>query len=170
MRIEELLTRNEDKTLEFKRDLTSPRNILKTIIAFANTAGGTVLIGIDDETKAILGLDNPLQEQERLSNLIADSISPRLIPDVRIINWRGQTLLAVEVFLSSSRPHFLNANKPDNSTFVRVGPTNRLADQALIREMQRAVANRSFDEEPMPEVNPEAIDFRVASGLISGLH
>lgn len=170
MKIEELLVRNEDKTLEFKRDLTSPRNILKTIISFANTAGGTILIGIDNDTKAVLGLENPLVEQERLCNLIADSISPRLVPDVRIINWRGQTLLAVEVFLSGSRPHYLNANRLENGTFVRVGPTNRLADQPLIREMQRTATNHSFDEEPMPAVNPEAIDFRVASGLISGLH
>ena len=36
--IEQLLTSPEGKTLEFKRDLSSPRNILKTLVAFANTA------------------------------------------------------------------------------------------------------------------------------------
>jgi len=44
--IETLLVRNEDKTLEFKRDLSSPKSILKTLVAFANTAGGTLIIGI----------------------------------------------------------------------------------------------------------------------------
>jgi len=38
--IEQLLISPEGKTLEFKRDLSSPRNILKTLVAFANTAGG----------------------------------------------------------------------------------------------------------------------------------
>jgi predicted HTH transcriptional regulator len=40
MKIEELLTRPEGKTIEFKQDLSSPKNILKTMTAFANTAGG----------------------------------------------------------------------------------------------------------------------------------
>jgi predicted HTH transcriptional regulator len=40
----------EGKTLEFKRDLSSTRNILKTLVAFANTAGGTLLVGAEDKT------------------------------------------------------------------------------------------------------------------------
>ena len=39
MKLEELLTRPEGKTLEFKQDLSSPKNILKTLTAFANMAG-----------------------------------------------------------------------------------------------------------------------------------
>jgi predicted HTH transcriptional regulator len=42
----------EGKTLEFKRDLSSPKNMLKTLVAFANTAGGRLLIGIADNSKA----------------------------------------------------------------------------------------------------------------------
>ena len=44
----ELLKRTEGKTLEFKRDLSSPEDILKCLVAFANTAGGIVVIGVDD--------------------------------------------------------------------------------------------------------------------------
>ena len=82
MKLEELLTRPEGKTLEFKQDLSSPRNILKTLTAFANTAGGVLLIGIKDGSRAVLGVANPLDEEERLCNLIADSIDPRLAPSV----------------------------------------------------------------------------------------
>ena len=67
MNIEVLLRRGEGKTIEFKRDLSSPRNILKTLTSFANTAGGVLLIGIDDETRAIFGIDQPLDEEERLT-------------------------------------------------------------------------------------------------------
>ena len=63
--INQLIGRDEGKTLEFKRDLSSPRNILKTLAAFANTAGGVLLIGIEDVTKNVLGLENPLDEEER---------------------------------------------------------------------------------------------------------
>ncbi|MGX6643214.1 AlbA family DNA-binding domain-containing protein [Legionella pneumophila] len=48
MKLLELLKQPEGKTLEFKRDLSSPSNILRTITAFANTAGGTLVIGVED--------------------------------------------------------------------------------------------------------------------------
>lgn len=47
--IREILTFPEGRTLEFKRDLSSLKPILKTIVAFANTAGGLLIIGRDDE-------------------------------------------------------------------------------------------------------------------------
>ncbi len=52
---------------------------------------------------------------------------------------------------------------------VRIGSTNRKADSALRYELKRWAVDKSFDEELMPENNPEALDFRVASGLFSGL-
>ena len=47
--------------------------------------------------------------------------------------------------------------------YVRVGSTNRQADAAAVAELQRVVRGRSYDEEPLPELHPEVIDFRVAS-------
>jgi len=43
MTISEQLKADEGKTLEFKQDLSSPRNLLKTLVAFANTAGGRII-------------------------------------------------------------------------------------------------------------------------------
>ena len=42
------LKRHEGKTLEYKRDLSSPESILKCLVAFANTGGGIVVIGVED--------------------------------------------------------------------------------------------------------------------------
>ncbi len=168
MKVEELLTRTEGKTLEFKQDVSSPRNIIKTITAFANTAGGVILIGIEDGTKAVLGLANPLDEEERLCSMIADLIEPRLVPNVELLNWKGRTLLAVEVYPSALRPHWLKTGGIENGVLVRVGSTNRQADKPLIAEMRRSALNLSYDEEPMPDINPDSLDVRVASGLFSG--
>ena len=83
----------EGKTLEFKRDLSSPKNILKTLVAFANTAGGRLIIGVEDESREVLGVEDPLDEEERLCSLIADSIKPRLVPNVELISIEDKTLL-----------------------------------------------------------------------------
>lgn len=55
MRLAELLTRPDGKDLEFKRDLSSPDSVLRAIIAFANTSGGTVLLGVKDGTRHVRG-------------------------------------------------------------------------------------------------------------------
>jgi len=55
-----LLTRPEGKTLEFKRDLSSPDRVIRTLVAFANTAGGTLLVGVEDKTRRVLGVADPL--------------------------------------------------------------------------------------------------------------
>lgn len=130
-----LLSRPEGKTLEFKRDLSSPENALKTIVAFANTAGGVLVFGVTDGTKEVKGLQNVLAEEKRLASLIADSISPRLVPSIEIMSWRKAQVLAVEVYPSASRPHSLKRLGLENGMFVRVGSTNR---GYLSRRIERA--------------------------------
>ena len=44
----EILRQHEGKTLEFKRDLSSPEKVMRTLVAFANGPGGKLLIGIED--------------------------------------------------------------------------------------------------------------------------
>lgn len=163
MDLTDILRRPEGKTLEFKRDLSSPQGFLRTVVAFANTAGGAVIIGVADRTRAVRGVGDPLALEERAAGLISDSIQPRLLPDLEVIGFRDRQLLAVRVYPSPSRPHFVKRTGRRSGTYVRVGSTNRQADAQLIAEMQRFAIGEAFDEWPMPEVNSEAIDFRAAS-------
>jgi ATP-dependent DNA helicase RecG len=158
-----VLSRHEGKTLEFKRDLSSPEGVLKAIVAFANTSGGVIVIGVDDGTRKVGGVPDVLAEEERLANLIADSISPKLVPSMEVLPWRKTQTLAVEIYPSPNRPHYLNKLGPAEGVFVRVGSTNRRADSFLIEEMRRYNQVFSFDEQPIPDLNAEAIDFRAAS-------
>jgi len=148
---------------EFKRDLSSPDGALRTIVAFANTAGGTLLIGVEDQSRRVCGVLEPLDLGERLANLISDSIMPLLIPEIEILPWRRIQLLAVQVFPSSNRPHYFKRDGPKNGVYVRVGSTNRRADKELTLELQRFARGEAFDEQPMSELDSEALDFRVAS-------
>jgi len=144
----QLIAMPEGKTLEFKRDLSSPKNMLKTLVAFANTAGGRLLIGIEDDSGEVLGVEDPLDEEERIRNLIADSIKPRLVPNVELISIGDKTLLRVEVYPSGSRPHWLKKEGSNEGVYVRLGSTNRKADRELIAELKRGAEGKSFDEMP----------------------
>jgi predicted HTH transcriptional regulator len=163
----DILQRHEGKTLEFKRDLSSPEGILKSLIAFANTSGGTVVIGVEDGTKRVRGVPDVLDTEERLANLIADSIRPRLVPDIEVVPWRKVNVLAVQVYPSNTRPHYLDRLGAEAGVFIRVGSTNRRAEPTQIEELRRLNRTDSFDEEAIPDLNSEAIDFRAASELFA---
>lgn len=82
--------------------------------------------------------------------------------------WRSKSLVLVEVFPSPLRPHFLKGEGEPKGVYVRIGFTNRRADPSQVEELRWQVSGRSFDEEPMPELNSEDLDFRVASESFAG--
>jgi predicted HTH transcriptional regulator len=59
--------RPEGKTLEFKRNLFSPDGAPCTLVAFANTTGDTLLIGVAHRTRHVQGVQEPLDLEERLA-------------------------------------------------------------------------------------------------------
>ena len=61
------------------------------------------------------------------------------------------------------RPHYLGRLGREAGVFVRLGSTNRRADLAQIDEMRRFGQFESFDEQPITELDSEALDFRVVS-------
>ena len=163
MDLVEILKRPEGKTLEFKRDLSSPDGALKTIVAFANTAGGTLLVGVEDRSRHVRGVPEPLDLEERVANLVTDGITPRLVPEIDILAWRRTHVLALQIHPSSARPHHLSREGPAGGVYVRVGSTNRRADAEMIEELRRFARGEGFNEQPLPGLDSEALDFRVAS-------
>src|SRR5690625_2243519 len=111
MKLLDILKQPEGKTLEYKRDLSSTDGFLRTVVAFANTGGGIVLIGVEDETRHITGVADPHALQERAANLIHDGVAPRVLPDMEILAYRNEQVLSVQIHPSSLRPHCLRDRK-----------------------------------------------------------
>lgn len=168
MSIENFITRLEGKTLEFKESLNSKGKILATVIAFSNTAGGIILIGVEDKTRKPVGVINPHRIGEDIANFLHDSIEPRILPNIEILEWKGLYFIKIEIFPSSLRPHYERTKGKLKSTYLRIGSTTRLADADLIKSIERSVLVKSFDEEVCYETNSENIDFIAASECFSG--
>lgn len=156
-----LLNAGEGKTLEFKRDLSSPRNVLKTLVAFANSAGGHLLIGVSDSLE-LIGLESPLDDERRLRSLITESIMPRLAPKMDILTINGKHILMVETLPSDSRPHCLYKGDNERDTYVRIGSSNLPADPGIIEELRRSVTGIAFDEQPMSDLGKDDLDLDAA--------
>ncbi|WP_080793630.1 AlbA family DNA-binding domain-containing protein [Corynebacterium pacaense] len=154
----------EGKTLEFKRDLSSPTKPLRTIVAFANSAGGRLGIGVNDDG-TVVGVSDPLAEEERISSLITDRISPQLVPAIDLLSIGEATILVVDVPLSTRRPHFMTDQGPEHGVYVRLGSTTRQADPALVAELERNARGMAFEDLPEPRASLEDLDLKTLSEL-----
>jgi predicted HTH transcriptional regulator len=99
-----LVSHGESETLEFKRKVAHPEKIVKEIVAFANTKGGKLLIGVSDDG-SIPGIKFPEDEIYSLNNAIDTLCRP--VPTYQIthvsINEKN-TALAYDIPVSERRP------------------------------------------------------------------
>lgn len=156
MGIIEQIKKGEGKTIEFKEIVPSAEKLSKTVVAFANMAGGKMIIGVTDAGK-IIGIDDfdITVQMDRISNILHDTIHPMIIPDIYTYTVEEKTLLVIEVYPSQLKPHFLkNIGKADG-TYIRVGATNKKADFEYIQELERQKLNISFDEDVASEQNED---------------
>src|SRR3990170_1292760 len=156
MEILSLITHTEGKTLEFKRDISSLKPIMKTLIAFANTAGGVLIIGRDANGQ-LVGIRDVLKAEEQLSNAIADSIRPALMPEIEIVSLEGKAFLVVRV-PHWRGPFYLKAEGAERGVYVRLGSTNRMAGPEILAEMQRSLSGVSFDITPCVDLTEHDLD------------
>lgn len=163
--IPEILTFPEGRTLEFKQDLSSLKPIMKSLIAFANTAGGILIIGKRDDGE-VIGIPDVLKAEEQLANAIADNISPPLMPEIEIASHAGVSLLVVRV--SHWRgPFFLKSQGNEQGVYVRLGSTNRSAGPDMLNELKRSINKVSFDELACPTCEKSVLDMKKIEGEFS---
>lgn len=157
--IARLLTLPEGKTLEFKRDLSSVNPIIKTIIAFANTAGGTLIIGRDNDGK-LLGVEDVFKAEEKISNAIADNVAPFMMPDIEIISVDGKPLIVIRVSYWPM-PFYLKAKGVVDGVYFRLGSTNRNAEKDVLEEIHRTKTKVTFDQLPCPDVSVKGLNWEL---------
>ncbi|WIY83403.1 helix-turn-helix domain-containing protein [Propionimicrobium sp. PCR01-08-3] len=155
---------SEGKTLEFKRDLSSPTKPLRTVVAFANSAGGRLVIGVNDDG-SVAGVEDPLAEEERITSLITDRISPQLVPGIDLMTLGEATVLVVDVPLSTRRPHHMRDQGPEDGVYVRLGSSTRQADLALVAELERNARGVAFEDLPEPRAMLGDLDLEGLSEL-----
>ncbi|MDR0959934.1 MAG: helix-turn-helix domain-containing protein [Propionibacteriaceae bacterium] len=155
----------ESKTLEHKRDLSSPEEALKSVVAFANSAGGQLVIGVSDDGE-VVGVADPLEEEQRLTNLISDSIAPQLLPTVELVPMAGKTVLVARVWLGQQRPYHLKKYGPHQGSYIRVGSSDRQASAAMIAELRRSSQGISFDQLPTPRATLSDLNRTLLSQLL----
>ncbi|MCL2764291.1 MAG: putative DNA binding domain-containing protein [Treponema sp.] len=140
------MKRVEDLTTEFKREYTE--EIKKTIIAFANTAGGTLFIGIDDN-KSIVGVDNPDDTLLKINNSIRSAIKPdvSLFVDCKIEKVKKAVIIVITVQRGTLCPYYLAGKgiRPEG-IYVRYGAASVPATETAILNMIKETDGEKYED------------------------
>lgn len=137
----------EGLEIEYKREYVD--NFKYSVIAFANTKGGAIYFGINDDG-SVCGVQNPDETMLKITNVIRDSISPdiTLFTKCSAINIEGKTVVKLEVFRGVRRPYYLSSKgiRPEG-VFVRQGASSSPASQDAILQMIKESSGFVFENE-----------------------
>ena len=145
----EEITGGETKNIEFKESLP-PKSLhyLKTVVAFANTLGGKIIIGVEDRTHKIVGVPNEtiFKTMDSITNAISDACTPAILPDVAIQTVEGKNLIVIDVPMGRNRPYYIKSLGMVDGTFIRVSGTSRQPGEARLKDLMFEGAGRSYDQ------------------------
>ena len=125
----------ESDTVELKQEYI--KDIRKEIVAFANTVGGTIYIGVDD-TGAVIGLDNPDVVMLAVLNMARDSIRPDIMGFIRcgIQDIADKKVVEIRVQKGPDRPYYLrDKGLTPGGVYIRNGSASNPASTYLIKKM-----------------------------------
>ncbi len=115
----ELIKNGENSRVEFKDERIKPGDLAKEIVAFANSEGGTILIGVDDQSN-IVGFERKDME-EWVINICRNNCQPSLVPLFETVSFDEKTVAVVTVPKREGIVH----RTPDGHYYIRVGSTVR---------------------------------------------
>ena len=154
----------ESETVELKAEVVS--DICKEIIAFANTKGGTLYIGVQDDGQ-IVGVNNADRVTLQISNMVRDSIKPDVTMFVgyKTQEENGRQVVAVTVQKGTDRPYYLGSKglKP-SGVYVRNGTSTDPATDTAIRKMIKETDGDTFEDMRSLEQN---LTFEAATELFA---
>lgn len=169
--IKSLISSGEGYNVEFKKSIPNKvKEITEEICAFSNAAGGTVLLGVDDNN-LIQGVTFTNAKRSALQNSI-NEITPKLHCDIYTINIDDKKIVVIEVPSGVNKPYVLSG-----AIYVRQGPNSqKLTTVEEMRDFFQQADKIYFDEAPCNNINitqditdKNISEFRELAGLTSNI-
>jgi predicted HTH transcriptional regulator len=135
-----IIKHGEGFTIEFKRRISSPEKIARTIISFANTKGGTMLFGVDDDG-SIVGVESEKSEVELIEMAGKDFIDPPIHTQIDIVPFDGKDVIVCHIAESTTKPHYFlgqqdRLNGENTRVYIRVNDKTVMASKEVVKILQ----------------------------------
>ena len=129
-----------------------PKSAVDTMVAFANTSGGVILIGIDEESGfSIVGVPDPAQYRDAAVGQAQDAIDPPIQIDVEFVELDGKQIVVIDVPETSpeQKPVHLKSKGPSTGALIRSGDGDRRMTPAEIGLLYASRSQPVFDRAPV---------------------
>ncbi len=136
--LKQCITQGENTTTEFKENFD--QEVIETTVAFANTNGGTILIGVSDG-REVKGITIGKETLRDVSNRIVQATEPRVIVDVESVDVAEKSVLVVHIAEVSIKPVSVRGR-----CYKRVGNSNRVMSPQEIAQMHLNATGQSWDQ------------------------
>jgi len=137
----------EGNVVEFKREYTD--DIKYTVIAFANTDGGKIYLGINNDG-SVCGVSNVDDTMLRVTNMVRDTVRPdvTMFMNCNVEVMDGKQVVVVTIQRGTDRPYYLHGKgvRPEG-VYVRQGSSSVPASEAAILRMIKETSNDSYEDE-----------------------
>jgi predicted HTH transcriptional regulator len=136
----------ENSRVEFKRKFSTPEKIAKEMIAFANTKGGYIIFGVDDDRK-IAGVASEKEELELINTAAIFYCEPEIEFEYEIICIKNKDVVVVNVLESKRKPVRLKTENGDidKAVYIRFNDKSILASKETIGILK----NSNADSNPL---------------------
>ncbi len=137
--IDLMIDQGEGARTEFKRKISSPKKIARTMISFANSGGGVILFGVDDDG-TIVGVESEKTEIELIRTAGVIYADPSVVPSIEVIPYRGKDIVAAIIEESKDKPHYYvekenGDGQPNDRVYIRVKDRSIIASNEMVNIM-----------------------------------
>jgi hypothetical protein len=134
--VSDLIQQGEGFMLEYKREIPSPHRIAKLMVAFSNSRGGKILIGVNDQG-VVSGVRDLQLQKRHLFSAARDFCDPPIFPKIETLALQGKRILLVTIQESRCKPHRWVMNNEKSKTYIRVKDKNLVASKLAILDLQK---------------------------------
>ena len=143
----EIINTGENFYIEFKEEQVKPKDLGEEIVAFANSEGGTILIGVSDN-KNILGVSD-IKIEEKIMNICRNNVIPNIIPIFELVEVNSKRIAVLTIPKGLCKPYYT----VDNKYYIRVGTTKRIASREELLRLFEGNGSLHFDISPVPNTS-----------------
>ncbi|MFA6468369.1 MAG: ATP-binding protein [Bacteroidota bacterium] len=130
-----LIEEGEGFELEFKRKVSSPKKIAKTVSSFANTRGGIILFGVDDDG-SIVGVESEKSELDLIRESAEYYCNPPVTVAITMVPCNHRDVIVAFIEESEHKPHFVADDDGVQKVFIRVNDNSVIASKEVIKVLK----------------------------------
>lgn len=132
--LQEFIRQGENETLDFKQTISDYRKIARNVVAFANTKGGKLLVGVKDNGK-VLGIRSD-EERYMLEGAAEYYSNPPIVVNFEEITIEGKEVLVADIPESENKPHYAEGEDGKWWAYIRVKDQCLLASKVMLDVMK----------------------------------